>query len=92
MKRRVLAIMVAAVVIVPTMSLPGIAFAVQPSDPPIDSGNPSCFGAFARAQPGEPGPGEGVSQLAKSGGAQVADTLVPFIQTKRPCPLTPFVT
>ena len=30
------------------MSLPGIAFAEQPSDPPLDSGNPSCFGDYAR--------------------------------------------
>ncbi len=66
MKRRILAVMVAAVMIVPTMSLPGIAFAEQPSDPPLDSGNPSCFGDYARTTKEVPdaGPGSAISEIA----------------------------
>ena len=66
MKRRILAVMVAAVMIVPTMSLPGIAFAEQPSDPPLDSGNPSCFGNYARTTNEVPdvGPGSFVNPVA----------------------------
>ena len=67
MKRRILAVMVAAVMIVPTMSLPGIAFAEQLSDPPLDSGNPSCFGNYARTTKEVPdkGPGFYVSTAAQ---------------------------
>jgi hypothetical protein len=83
MKRRILAIMVAAVMLM-TIALSGGSALAQ--------GQSSCFGAFARAQPGEPGPGEGVSQLASSGAALVADKFVPIVQRERPCPLTgPFV-
>ncbi len=64
--------MVAAVMIVPTMSLPGIAFAEQPSDPPLDSGSPSCFGDYARTTKEVPdaGPGASVSSVATT----LADT------------------
>ncbi len=78
MRRTIVLITVAAIMLA-TMALGGgSAFA---------EGNPSCFGAFARAEPGQPGPGEGVSELASSGAAQVADVLVPFIQHERPCPV-----
>lgn len=65
--------MVAAVMIVPTLSLPGIAFAEQPSDPPPDSGSPSCFGDYARTTKEVPdaGPGTSVSSVATT----LADTL-----------------
>jgi hypothetical protein len=61
MKRRILAVMVAAVMIVPTMSLPGIAFAEPPNDPPLDSGDPSCFGDYARNTKEVPDAGPGAS-------------------------------
>jgi hypothetical protein len=51
---------------------------------PPTQGNPSCFGAYARAEQGQPGPGEGVSELASSGAALVAEELVPLIQDVRP--------
>ena len=49
------------------MSLPGIAFAEQPSDPPPDRGNPSCFGNYARTTNEVPdaGPGLYVSTAAQ---------------------------
>lgn len=82
MRRTIVLITVAAVMLA-TMALSGgSAFAV---DPPTQ-GNPSCFGAYARAEQGQPGPGEGVSELASSGAALVADELVPFIQHEPPCP------
>jgi hypothetical protein len=83
MRRTIVLITVAAVMLT-TMALSGGSAFAQ--DPPTQ-GNPSCFGAFARAQPGEPGPGEGVSELASSGAALVAEVLVPFIQHERPCPI-----
>lgn len=82
MRRTIVLITVAAIMLA-TMALGGgSAFAL---DPPTQ-GNPSCFGAFARTEQGQPGPGEGVSELASSGAAQVAEVLVPFIQHERPCP------
>ena len=68
-----------------TMALSGASALAQ--------GQSSCFGEFARAVPGGPGPGEGVSELASSGAPTiVADTLLPIVQHERPCPVTgPFV-
>jgi N-methylhydantoinase A/oxoprolinase/acetone carboxylase beta subunit len=78
--RRTTALITVAAVMLTTMALGGgSAFAV---DPPTQ-GNPSCFGAYARTVEGPPGPGEGVSELASSGAALVADELVPLIQGAR---------
>jgi hypothetical protein len=53
-----------AVVMAETMAPAGVVFAQPPSDP-IENGNPSCFGAYARSEPGPPpGPGEFVSGAA----------------------------
>jgi hypothetical protein len=84
MKRRILAVIVAAVMIVTTMSPPDIAFAEQPSDPPLDSGTPSCFGNYARTTKKVPdaGPGSATSeitttlgQLAPGGNEHAAQVL-----------------
>lgn len=80
MRRTIVLITVAAVMLTTIALSAGSAFA---------QGQPSCFGEFARAQPGQPGPGAGVSELASSGAALVADVLVPFIQHERPCPIAP---
>ena len=85
MRRTIVLITVAAVMLAMMALSGGSAFAV---DPPTQ-GNPSCFGAYARTVQGDPGPGEGVSELASSGAALVAEELVPFIQQERPCPLEP---
>ena len=83
MRRKVVLITVATVMLVAMAPSGGSAFA---------QGQSSCFGAFARAEPGQPGPGEGVSELASSGAALVADKVVPIVQHERPCPITgPFV-
>jgi hypothetical protein len=80
MRRTIALITVAAVMLMMLALSGGSAFAV---DPPTQ-GNPSCFGAYARSVQGEPGPGEGVSELASSGvPALVADELVPLIQEVR---------
>ncbi len=83
MRRTIVLIAVAAVMLTTMAVGGGSAFAV---DPPTQ-GNPSCFGAYARTVQGQPGPGEGVSELASSGAGEVADELVRFIQQERPCPL-----
>ena len=77
MRRTIMLITVAAVMLT-TMALSGGSAFAQ--------GNPSCFGAYARTVQGQPGPGAGVSELASSGAALVAEELVPFIQQERPCP------
>ena len=84
MKRRTLAVMVAAVMTIPTMSLPGIAFAEQTSEPPSDRGNPSCFGSYSRTTKEVPdaGPGfyvsdaaQGLAQSPPPGNPHFAQTL-----------------
>ena len=87
MRGTIVLITVAAMLTTMALSA-GSVFADPPADPPTDSGNPSCFGALARA-PATGGPGQGVSELASSGASQVADVLVPVIQQNRPCPPTP---
>ena len=83
MRRTIVLIMVAAVMLTTMALSAGSAFA---------QGQSSCFGAFARAEPGQPGPGAGVSVLASTGAALVADKVVPIVQHERPCPATgPFV-
>ena len=53
-----------AVVMAETMAPAGVVFAQPPSDP-IENGNPSCFGVYARSEPGPPpGPGDFVSGAA----------------------------
>ncbi len=78
MRRTIVLITVAAIMLTTLALGGGSAFA---------QGNPSCFGAYARTLQGPPGPGEGVSLLARSGAGEVADELVPFIQQERPCPV-----
>ena len=74
--------MVVTIMTIPTMSLPGIAFAEQPSDPPLDSGNPSCFGSYSRTTKEVPdaGPGSIVSTAAQ-GLAESPDGNPHFAQT-----------
>ncbi len=78
--RRTMVLITVAAVMLATMALGGGSAFAQ--------GNPSCFGAYARTVQGDPGPGEGVSLLASSGAAYVAELLVPLIQDVRPevCP------
>ena len=83
MRRTIVLITVVAVMLTAMALSGGSAFAEEPPT----QGNPSCFGAFARAEQGGPGPGAGVSELASSGAALIAEVLVPFIQHERPCPL-----
>ena len=88
--RRLYLLLTIAVVAAAVMSLSGTALA----DPPVDSGNPSCFGAFARSEPGTPGPGESVSvgatNLAGTGnpesGTDEVATNIGSVQHVRPCP------
>lgn len=61
--RRIILLVTVAVVMAVTMAPAGVVFAEPPSDS-IDDGNPSCFGAFARTEPGPPGPGEFVHEAA----------------------------
>ena len=50
-----------AVVGAAVLGLSGAALAEPPPEnPPVDSGNPSCFGYTSRTFPGEPGPGASV--------------------------------
>jgi hypothetical protein len=95
--RRLYLLLTTAVVAAAVMSLSGAALA----DPPVDSGNPSCFGAFARSQPGAPGPGgsvsEGATTLAgtgkpESGTDEVATNIGPVQHVREGvCPSnTPF--
>jgi hypothetical protein len=86
--RRSFLLLTIAVVVGAVMSLSGTALAVP------DSSNPSCFGAFARSQPGTPGPGDAVSEGAtglagtgdaESGTDEVA-TDIGSVQQVRPCP------
>ncbi len=63
MRRIVLLLMVAVTMVTATVPA-GVVFAESVSDP-IDNGNPSCFGAYARSEPvPPPGPGEFVSDAA----------------------------
>ena len=61
--RRIILLVTVAIVMAQTMAPAGVAFA-QPPSGPVENGNPSCFGAFARYEPGWPGPGEFVSGAA----------------------------
>ncbi len=62
--RRAILLVTAAVVMAGTTVPAGIVFAQPPSDS-IERGNPSCFGAYARSEPGPPpGPGDFVSEAA----------------------------
>ena len=62
--RRIVLLLLVAVIMVAAMVPAGVVFAESPSDP-IDNGNPSCFGTYARSEPGPPpGPGEFVSDAA----------------------------
>jgi hypothetical protein len=61
--RRTILLVTVAVVMAGTTVPAGVVFAQPPSD--IERGNPSCFGAFARSEPGPPpGPGDFVSEAA----------------------------
>ena len=62
--RRIVLLLMVAVTMVAGMVPAGVVFAESLSDP-SDNGNPSCFGAFARSEPGRPGPGESVGDAAK---------------------------
>ena len=78
-----------AVVAAAVLSLSGTALAA----PPVDSGNPSCFGNTARSEPDGPTPpGAGVSAFTKTGGdiVSTAAQQVGPIQHIRSdvCPLT----
>ena len=90
MRRLVLLVAVVAVV---TVALSGMAYADPPSEPPIDSGNPSCFGEFARNIPNGPGPGTTfVKPITEVAGPTNVDELAEFVgtvQQVRPCPLEP---
>ena len=94
MRRRIILLVTVAAVMLTTMALSaGSAFAQPPSDP-IENGNPSCFGAYARSEPGWPGPGEFVSGaatfLAGTGtpesGTDEAAQNIGLVQHVRPCP------
>ncbi len=62
--RRIVLLLTVAATIVAAMVPAGSAFAQSLSDP-IENGNPSCFGAYARSEPvPPPGPGEFVSDVA----------------------------
>lgn len=65
MRRRIILLVTVAAVMLTTMALSaGSAFAQPPSDP-NENGNPSCFGVYARSEPGPPpGPGDFVSGAA----------------------------
>ena len=91
MRRNVL-LATAAAVMVATVALSGTAFAdpAPPDNPPIDSGNPSCFGAYARSEPGPPGPGTTVVKpivtvVAPQGVDELA-RFVGLVNQTRPCP------
>lgn len=61
--RRVYLLLTIAVVAAAVMGLSGTALAA----PPVDSGNPSCFGNAARSEPDGPTPpGAGVSGFTTS--------------------------
>ncbi len=70
----------------------GVVFA-EPSSDPIDNGNPSCFGAYARSEPGPPGPGttfvKPVVEVAAPGGVDELAGFVGDINQSRPCPPPP---
>jgi hypothetical protein len=88
-RRIILLIMVAAVMAVAAVALPGVAFAQTPPQ-----ANPSCFGVIASSDTTTGGPGNVVGELASALGQtgttdDVASTLVPVVQRDRPCPLTP---
>ena len=93
MRRRIILLVTVAVVMAETMAPAGVVFAQPPSDP-IENGNPSCFGAYARSEPGWPGPGESVSfaayTLAGTGtpesGTDEAARNIGLVQHVRPCP------
>jgi hypothetical protein len=96
MRRRIILLVTVAVVMAETMAPAGVVFAQPPSDP-IENGNPSCFGAYARSLPAPPpGPGDFVSGAATtlagtgpetpgSGTDEVAQNIGP-VQHVRPCP------
>jgi hypothetical protein len=60
--RRLYLLLTIAVVAAAVLSLSDTALA----DPPVDSGNPSCFGYTQRTEHGDPGPGAGVSAFTTS--------------------------
>ena len=55
--RRVTLLLTVATFVV-AMLLPAAAAFAQPASSLPQNGNPSCFGAFARSEPGPPGPGQ----------------------------------
>ena len=62
--RRIVLLLTVAVTMVAATVPAGVVFAESLSDP-IDNGNPSCFGTYARSEPGPPpGPGFFVSDAA----------------------------
>ncbi len=75
--RHAFSVLTITVVAGAVIGLSGTALAEPPNNPPIESGNPSCFGAFARSEPGTPGPGESVSD----GATTLAGTGVPGSET-----------
>ena len=85
--------MTTVVAVAATMVMAGTALATPPIDPPSDSGDPSCFGQFARSAPGGPGPGETfvrpVTELFAPGGVDEIATEVGGINQARPCPPPP---
>jgi hypothetical protein len=69
--RRLYLLLTIAVVAAAVLSLSGTALA----DPPVDSGNPSCFGNTARSAPDRPTPpGAGVSAFTNTVGGDIVAT------------------
>ena len=84
--RIVLLVTVAAVMTVVMLALAGTAFAGP------TGGNPSCFGAYDRAEPGGPGPGAGISEFTSNSIGEAVSTAaqnIRLVQRERPCPEPP---
>ena len=88
MKRSVSLVTLVAAMAVTTV-LSGAAFA---QDPPTE-GNPSCFGGYARSEPGPPGPGttfvKPIVTVAAPGGIDELTDFVRELNQTRPCPPPP---
>lgn len=90
--RRIVLLLTVAVITVAAIMPAGVVFA-QSLGGPIENGNPSCFGQYARSEPGSPGPGKifvkPVVTLAAPGAVDELAGFVGEINQNRPCPLSP---
>ncbi len=88
MRRIILLLTVASTIMV--AMVPAVVASAQSLRDPIENGNASCFGHFARSEPGSPGPGttfvKPVVTLAAPGGVDELAGFVGDINQSRPCP------